>query len=335
MKKLIISLFLIFSLLLTLTSCGTTKKIQNDGYNTNVIRFNVNPTYTHALSIIIKEKDFLSPYLPDGITIEWSAMSGASNIRDALVAGNMDISVLSSMSTVTAIENGLPIYILSGHVAESVGIFSKNPNIKNIEDLMQAKNIYTSSLASPVYLASLAMCKEEFNDPLILSEKFIPQDNDITMIAFKNTNDIDCFAAGFPNTVAIMQTQGAHQVVDLTPYAQKYDLGNYFVANEKFYNNNPTLIEAFRKAQMDAFDFVLNQPEAAAKILSKSFEVGNNITADDMINLIKDELNSSIPRLNITGYDNVANLLYEAGILTNQPTKFAELDNNKSVDYAR
>jgi ABC-type maltose transport system permease subunit len=44
----------------------------------------------------------------------------------------MDVSALASMATVTAIENNLPIYILSGHVADSAGIFSKNPNINSM-----------------------------------------------------------------------------------------------------------------------------------------------------------------------------------------------------------
>jgi ABC-type nitrate/sulfonate/bicarbonate transport system substrate-binding protein len=308
--------------------------VKYQGYNTDVIRFNVNPTYTHILSIIIKEKEFLTQYLPDGVNIEWSAMSGAPNIRDALVSGGIDISVLSSMATVSAIESDLPIYILSGHVAESIGIFSKDININNIDDLLRSSRIYSSSLASPVYLANLAMCRDEFNDPLILSEKFIPQDNDITLIAFQNTNDIECFAAGFPNTVAIMQAQGAHQVVDLTPYAQKYDLGNYFVVNDSFYNNNPKLIEAFRKAQIDALDFILNQPKAAAGLLAKSFEIDNHIVDDEMVTFIMEEIKNSPPHLNITnGYDNVANLLYESGIIGKLPIKFLQLPNNKSVEY--
>jgi NitT/TauT family transport system substrate-binding protein len=333
MKKGLTSILFISLVLSLFSSCTFLKKPYGDGYNTNVIRFNVNPTYTHILSILIKEKDFLSQYLPDGVTIEWSAMSGAPNIRDALVSDSMDISVLASMATVTGIENGMPIYVLSGHVAESVGIFSKNDSINEIEDLLNANGIYTSSLSNPVYLATMAMCLDIFNDPLKLSEKFIPQDNDISIIAFGNTNDVDCFAAGFPNSVAIMQIPGVHQVVDLTSYAQGYDMGNYFVVNEKFYNNNPTLIEAIRKAQIDALNFLQKNPDDAAEILSTVFKIGNNISTDDMVDLIKEEIEKSPVHLNISGYDNVADLLYKSGTLTSPPTSFTNLRNNKSVYY--
>jgi ABC-type nitrate/sulfonate/bicarbonate transport system substrate-binding protein len=287
--------------------------------NSSIIRFNVSASYNHVLSNIIKEKKLLSPYLPDGVTVEWSTINTTPELRDALVSGNVDITVLSSFAVITAIENNLPILILSGHVVNSCSIFSKNPNIKGIVDLMQANGIYVNSLTGSPALAALAMSWDEFNDTQILSKKFIAQSNELSLATFEFSDDIDCFAAGFPSAVRIMQMQGVHQVVDLTPYAQKYDLGNYYVANERFYKNNPQIIEAFRKALNDALSFVLNHPEEAAELLEYIFEIDKDITAE--------EIKKAPPSLEILGYDNVAGLLYEAGILSKPPMKFADVLN--------
>jgi len=302
----VFTLLLIITLILTLYMY--IQRMQNITNSSNVVRFNVSASYNHVLSNIIKEKNLLSSYLPDGVAIEWSTINTTPELRDALVSGDVDITVLSSFAVITAIENNLPILILSGHVVNSCSIFSKNPNIKEIVDLMQANGIYVNSLTGSPALATIAMSWDEFDDAQVLSKKFIAQSNELSLAAFEYSDDIDCFAAGFPSAVRIMQMQGVHQVVDLTPYAKKYDLGNYYVANEKFYNNNPQLIEAFRKALNDALYFVLNHPEEAAEILEHIFEIDRDITVG--------EIKKAPPSLEILGYDNVASLLYEAGILS-------------------
>ena len=332
MRKLLIAFTLLFAVLLISTMYVPRRKPQGNGYNTNVIHFNVVHSYVHMLTHIIKEKDFLSPYLPDGVTVEWTTINTSPELRDAMVSGNVDITILASPAVITAIENGLPILILSGHVVNSCGIFSKNSNIKGIEDLALANGIYISSLSATASLAILAMCQDEFNDAQLLSEKFIAQSNDLSMIAFESSNDVDCFANGFPNTVRTRQIDGVHQVVDLTPYARKYDLGNYYVVSEKFYNENPLLIEGFRKAQKDALDFAASQPEEAAELLEKVFEIERNITAENMKSIIAEEMKKSPPRLEISGYDKCAGLLYEAGILSKPPVQFADLPNYKGAE---
>ncbi len=53
---------------------------------------NYNPdNYASAVFQIAKEEGLMEKYLPEGVTVEWTTLSSASDIRDAMVAGDIDI----------------------------------------------------------------------------------------------------------------------------------------------------------------------------------------------------------------------------------------------------
>lgn len=319
-----------FLILLIMTifmgSCTSTGNQQSKGYTAKVINLNAANAYSHSIMQIIMLKDMLSPYLPDDVEVNWSRVSTSPEVRDGLVSGNIDISTLSSITAITAIENNLPILILSGNIKNRSDIFSKNPDISTIQDLVNASGIYVNSLTSGSALAVHAMSKDEYGDAFKLSDRFIPQDNTVSVQVFASSDDVDCLSIGFPHTEKVMQIPGVHQVVDLTPYIEKYDLANFFVVSEDFYNNNPLLIEAFRKAQEDAVNFMISDVDEAAKLLSQLYSVKSEV--------ILEELGAFAPRLELSGYDNCANLLYELGILTNAPKKLADHPNYADIPKA-
>jgi NitT/TauT family transport system substrate-binding protein len=314
---------MVLSLLFSSVTCSQNVKPSNEGYDRKIIRINVMPTYAHAMSHIIKEKGFLTPYMPNDVIVEWTNINSSPEVRDGLVSGNIDISISPSLTVIPAIENGLPLFIVSAHVTNSLGIYSKNPNMQSFQDLANANGIYINSLGSSSMLATFAMCLEEFEDALYLSNKFIAQDFLVSTQAFATEDEIECIATNFPDSEKVMQISGVHQVVDLTPYAQKYDLGNYYIANAEFYKSNPALMGAFRSAQKDALDFMVNNTDEAAEILAEKFEFDKEIIATEM--------KSNIPKLEVTGYDKCADLMYKAGILTNTPKKFSELENYEEI----
>ena len=324
MKRIIIAVFVsIYAF--TLTACSQNGSSQNDGYSASVIRFNVAQGYSHVLSQIIQAKDLLSPYLPEGVSVEWYSLNTSPEVRDSLVAGTVDISIMASMATIVAIENGLPLRIMSGHVTSTAGVYSRNQNIQTIEDLTQANRIFVNSPDSDTSMAFMAMCKDELGDARVLTDKYLAQDHEIAIIAFQASDDVDLMATNFPRSIHVMAIEGVHQVVDLTPYARKYGIGNFFVVNERFYNNNPLLLEALRKAQDDALDFMKNNPEEAAELLASLpvYVIDRGV--------LENEVRTNLPILEVSGYDLCAELLYEAGILTNLPKTFAELPNYQDI----
>jgi NitT/TauT family transport system substrate-binding protein len=309
---------------LSMVSCAKKEAESTDaGYTAKTIHINAMNGYSHLLTQVIKEFDLLTPYLPDDVTIEYSTVNNSAGIRDAIVSGNIDISITASPSAISAIENDLPLVLLSGHLVNSCAIASRNPAIQSVEDLLNANGIFVSSLISATALAIQAMSKDEFNDSSALVSQFTPLESAESLIAFASSYDVDCISGGFPNTVSAMEVPEAHRVVDLTPYAKKYDIGLFYVANADFYENNPLLIEAFRKAQQAALLYIQENPDEVIEVLTELF----GIDAE----LIRQELGKSIPSLEVIGYDNCAALMYEAGMLDHAPKKFSELPNYASI----
>ena len=75
---------------------------------------NYNPdNYASAVFQIAKEKGLFEKYLPENVKVEWTTLSSASDIRDAMVSGDIDIGTPGIMAYMTAIDNGIPLSLMS------------------------------------------------------------------------------------------------------------------------------------------------------------------------------------------------------------------------------
>ena len=75
---------------------------------------NYNPdNYASAVFQIAKEKGLFEKYLPENVKVEWTTLSSASDIRDAMVSGDIDIGTPGIMAYMTAIDNGMPLSLMS------------------------------------------------------------------------------------------------------------------------------------------------------------------------------------------------------------------------------
>lgn len=75
---------------------------------------NYNPdNYASAVFQIAKEKNLFEKYLPENVKIEWTTLTSASDIRDSMVSGDIDIGTPGIMAYMTAIDNGMPLSLMS------------------------------------------------------------------------------------------------------------------------------------------------------------------------------------------------------------------------------
>ncbi len=57
-----------------------------------IVTINYNPdNYASAVFQIAKEKGIFEKYLPKDVEIEWTTLTSASDIRDSMVSGEIDI----------------------------------------------------------------------------------------------------------------------------------------------------------------------------------------------------------------------------------------------------
>ncbi|MBO5476575.1 MAG: ABC transporter substrate-binding protein [Clostridia bacterium] len=123
---------------------------------------NYNPdNYASSVFQIAKEKGIFEKYLPEDVKIEWTTLTSASDIRDSMVAGDIDIGTPGIMAYMTAIDNDMPLTIMSFYGYATVKAYTNQENINSIADFNTGDQISISGLASNPQAAYLAALKED------------------------------------------------------------------------------------------------------------------------------------------------------------------------------
>lgn len=327
MKKLISMVLCMLLLEVILSGCAQKALSGNDGYMTKVIRINDSGSYGSAVISVMRTRNLLVPHLPEGVTVEWSAVEGGPNIRDAIASKQVDIGTFAGATFILAMEGGMPLTLVSNGSDGPTKLFSKDPEIKSLTDIPKTARISLTNKATNAHFSFMAACKDEVGDPNYFDSNLVPLSNADALVSIMSSDEFTCSLFTFPSDIKAEQIEGVNLVMDLTQIAQKYSIGSYLVANEEFYKNNPVLVEAINKAYAEAIDFMIENPSEAAKILGEAY----GIEPENVQNLIE----TLPPRAGIAGYDNLAGLLYESGLLENEPKKFEDLPNYDSIPKAQ
>lgn len=312
MKKKIASALLAAGMLFVLTACRAEK--------TRTLHINSTSSIVSAVDHIMQEKGFLEAHLPENISVEWSEIATGPDIRDAIVSGNLDIADLALSTYISAYENNLPVTLLSHCGLTNIRVYSSNPAIQELSDIQPDSRIAITNKGTNLHTAFLAYCKEILESGMIYDGNLVSIPAADALASLSTSDEFDAAIFSFPNCLkAEQQVEDLILLADMGEIIKEYNIGSVYVANSEFYEKNPDIVEAFLAAQQDAITFIKEFPEETAGILAERY----GVDSED----IQNALENLPPHMEILGYDRHAQLLYEAGILTEQPDLFEELPN--------
>lgn len=307
--------------------CGCSQKADNtQGYVANTIKIHYSDSYTTSVVHILMHTGLLEELLPDNVAVEWVSIIGGTSTRDALAAGTIDIGHFSDPVTISAIENDLPIVLLTNSAVSCGLIYSNRTDISSIDDIKPNDKLATTSLGSINHLALMLFCKDKYGNPAKLNNNLIVMDRADSFASMVSSDDLAGVITSFPYNLRANETDGVFELLDLTPILKKYNIGSYVSANKTFYDNNPVLIEAIYEAYRQTIDFMNDRPDEAARILAEYY---GDIDAADIEEQIK-----SMPlefEISESAYNTVAELLFEVEIIQTMPKKFSELPNYERI----
>ena len=328
MKRRILAILLVAIMAVTavvFASCQQKNDADVPGYKADVIRINDTGQFASCIQRIINLKDYLTPYLPEGVSVEWTSISSGSAQRDAIIAGHLDITAMSLIQFLSATENELPLSLISSAAAQSVFLYSNNENIKCFADIDESARIAVTGRATNMEMAFLIRCGEVFGDPMIYYNNIVTMPNTEMLASLATSDEIDCAIIVLPNNVKADEIEGLTMIEDLTPVIVENSLASAFVTDDDFVRDNPALLDAFRKATEDAVNFINENPEEAAKLLAAEYGI-------DEIHLVNAFKNYPVKlEIKENGYNNTAALLYQIEILKKPALKFSELPNYDTI----
>lgn len=314
MKNLIMCMCVV-CLAIGLVGCGSKKE------NT-VIRISISKSYGTATSNIMKEYGLLDEYLPDGYSVEWVTMTSASDMRDALVAGDIDM-VCTSLSTfIMGYENGLPLRLVSFAGGVPIGLYGNDSAISSLSDFSGEDRIAAKSKGNNGHIAFLIACQEELGDALALDNQIVTIQESEALALLQSTNDYQASIFSFPMTIKA-QDAGLCEIVNFNKIIEYYGIGSTYFTRTSFYENEPEVVEAIKLAQAKALKMIQEDPEGVAKTLAPVFELDENY--------ILEAFTEMPPRTGYTGYDKLAELMFDIGLIENEPQKFSDLPNYEDI----
>ncbi len=313
--KKIIAVTLLICMMAGMAACG--KK------GDRVVRIAQTGVYVSATAQIMKEKGILEKYLPEGVKIEWSEIATGPDLRDAIVSKRVDIADFSLMTYIAAYENDLPLTLLSFSGSTPINIYSNGGEVENLSDFSDASKIAITNKSTNLHVAFLAHCAEELGDAMIYDNCLSPIPAADAIASLKTSKDYNGAIFSFPMMVKAEENENLLKIAEMTEVINDYSIGDGFVTHSDYLKNNKDIVDAFLKAQDETLQFIEENPEEASQILASLYGVEQT--------QISSLLESMPPQKKVVGYDKQAQLLYEAGILAEEPTKFEEIPNYENI----
>lgn len=309
MKRRIKSIILIiisFALICTIWGCNnSTERTLTIAYNPNA--------YASAISQIMKYENTLEEFLPTDCKVEWVEMSSASDIRDALASGAIDIGTPALTAYISAQENNMPIKLMSNYGNAQVCCYASN-NAEKIEDFTINDSIAIKGLNTNPHIAFLAYCKENSLDVESYNSMLAKIPETETLAMLENSNQISGAVLSYPITKKADKLNNCKLIADFSDVIKEYNLGTVVCVNEGYYENNQDIVEGFENAHKYIVNTWQSDIDKNSLILSKQY----NCSTEEITSIMKE----LPPTLEITGYDKLSNLMYECKMLKSKPQPF-------------
>ncbi len=311
----IVVLVVLASLMGNMAACGKVKERK--------VRIAQTGVYVSATAQIMKEKEILEKHLPEGVSIEWSQIATGPDLREAIVSEQVDIADFSLMTYIAAYENNLPLTLLSFSGSTPINLYSNDGGITSPDEFSDSSKISITNKSTNLHIAFLAYCKETLGDAMKYDNCLAPIPAADAIASLQTSKDYNGAVFSFPMMIKAEENKELVLLADMTEVIQDYSIGDAFVVHSDYFEKNRDIVDAFLKAQDETLQFISENPEETAEILSSLYGVEKEA--------ILEVLKMMPPRKELVGYDKQAELMYESGILTKEAAKFETIPNYENI----
>ena len=331
MKKRIIGIILVLVLgLSVLTACdkkdSNNKTVQANAKESDTANTDNNTSTTEASGKVVRVAAQAYPlYSPInaayelgyfdeefkaiGATFTWTEFASGPLVNEAVAAGEGDVGFMADLPAIIARSSGQDIQVVSGvstgerSLAVLIGADS---DIKTIEELKGKKIAYAFGSYAQ-HLLALVLDKAGLTFDDVESINLGAADSPAALA----NGDVDAIVI-WEQFITKLTSEGTAKVLIDGTGIKKSNMVLYAVTD--FANSNPELIQAFIKATDRGAKYIKENPEGAAELLAKKY----NVTKEQMVQIFNNfDFSVSLSDDDIKEITTVANYAYEAGIIKN------------------
>lgn len=275
-KKIFLLITLVIVLGVSLIGCSSNKKSNN---KSEVLRIAIQPYPLYAPIYVAKDLGYLEDELKDlNVEVKWQSFKSGTLVNESFAAGESDIGVLGDVPAIIAKGSGQNIEIISniayGEKALAI-LVGKDSSITDPSQLKGKKIAYVKgSYAHHLLSIVLKNAGLTFDD--IESVNLNAADIQTAI----NNKQVDAGVIWEP-FITLGEKSGLEKVLVDGSNIKRSNL--VAIANTEYANNNSKIVEAFIKAYKKGCDYLKENPEKAAELISNDF----NVNKDDLLDIFK------------------------------------------------
>lgn len=325
MKKkvsLIILAVVVFGALIV--GCSNNKKSSSDS---SVVKVSIQPYPLYAPIYIAKELGYLEESLKDtNIEVKWQSFKSGTLVNESFAAGESDIGVLGDVPAIIAKGSGQDIEIISNvaYGEKSLAILvAKDSSISDPAQLKGKKVAYVKGSYAH-HLLSIILENEGLTFKDIESVNLDAADIQVAI----NNGQVDAGVLWEPY-VTLGEKSGLEKVLVDGTNVKRSNL--VAMANKEYAENNSEVVEAFIKAYNQGCDYLNENPEEAAKLISDEL----NVSEDDLIDIFKNlNYTAEITSDDISELKVVEKFLKDESLISNE-VDIDKLVNTKYLENSK
>lgn len=261
-------LLVLFVSLVFTTGCG--QKSPDDPEEVT-IRIAEQYGIAYAPVQIAKELALIEKNLP-GAKVEWQQLSNTAAIREAMVAGHLDVGFMAIPPFLIGWDNGMDWKIATGLSYVPGGLVAKE-SIQSFKALTKEDRIALPQPGSVQHILLAMASKREFGDSRRFDEQLVTLSHPDGVQALLAGSEISAHFTSTPYLEQELAVEGFHMILD-----GKDAFGGEFsfivgATTGDFYKDHPKAYAAFVAAIQEAVDYINEQPKEAAKLLTKYYQM--------------------------------------------------------------
>lgn len=253
---------------------------------TKQLRIVKQPGLGYLQLIVMREHKLLEKRLP-GVEIEWRQLTSGPVIRDAMVAGQMDIGSGGVGPFVQAVDKGLDWKTLGALNEMPLYLNCAREDIKSLKDVKAGDRIAMPAPGSIQHVVLQMAAEKELGDPKKLNQQIVAMSHPDATAAILSKREITCHLTSPPYQYEQLRDKGIRKVLDSYQAAGGPHTFNLVWASEKWVKANPTTTRAFVEALREATDFVTQKPAEAARLYAASEK--SKSSAEEILAIMKQD----------------------------------------------
>lgn len=221
---------------------------------------------------VMKELKLLEKNLP-GIKTEWRQLNNTAAIREAMLAGRVDVGFIAIPPFLIGWDKGMPWKIATGLSECPVGLVTWKKEIRSLRDFTKNERIAAPQPGSVQHILLAMACEREFGDAKKYDNQLITLAHPDGFNALLAKKEISAHFTAPPYLMKELEQPGMTQVLSGTAA-----FGGDFtfivgVTTEKFHDQNMKVYQGYLKSLHQGMEFVRNNPQKTASLLSAAYRI--------------------------------------------------------------